>query len=573
MRQFLRSTRNLRPFFPPQNADKLLTRQRSSQEKFTMRSSSKPSSIQFYLINPITSFLAPKPEEKKMGRDKKTYEGNVTASLSLQALPQKKKTAADMPGSSTSLMTSAFQAMSLISSSAVAVATAVSSAVSSTTPTTPTSVMPSLTPAAMTTVSTRKPRESKSVKKTKFKEEEALSLQIEDLQTKINSALVTRKDPTATEQIKTEAQNKINKYNLEQAQLKEEALTLKIKILQSEINNANVILRNVSAHPAKKAEAQEKFNKCLATQLQLKDEIPTLRIQTLQAEITIAAAIRKNPNTSVKIKKEALEKIEKCNLEQVDVIEFLIKEHASRRVDLFFYLLVAVYNQKTAVTKDSTDKQHGSGSKISGTEACHSSLFPNVKFTRQGMWTYLQGDLSLKGTHFENTLNMTVELPRIVNQFDCVLEGNFVVAAARFFPSVYSKNSLAILNKVASGEIDPKAGMDEFLNNLKDFFNQVERDYLALKQAPENTDENDLFKYSAAFKKVWKLQKEGTFAACKENTLTTSIKDEYIYMMLRADPLKANLMPGYLSYCYNYMQSEIFNTMAESAAPAPRPKP
>jgi hypothetical protein len=429
------------------------------QGKPTMPSS-KPSFNFQTLINPITSFFtSAASEDKQPQRDRKSYENNVTASLSLQLFPQKKKTAAPVPDSSTSIMTSAFQTMSFISSSAVSL---VSSAIS-TAPTTPTAA-PALAAAA----------EKKPAKKVSARERDDIKTQIEKLQRETNAALEILKDPTAPAQAKTQAQAALDKQELA----------------------------------------------------------------------------------------------------KVKLVEPLIKEHAARRVDLFFYLLVAVYNQKALIKKDVTNKQHGSGSKLFGTEACHSSLFPNIELTQQASWNYFQKVLSLRGTHFEHTLNMTVELPRIVNKFDCVLEGNFILAAHRFIPSIYNKNSLVILNKVATGELDPKTGMDEFLNNLKDFFNKVEKDYLTHR--PDDIEEKDLFKYSAAFKRVWELQKEGSFAICKENTLTTCVNDEYIYLMLRIHPESRwkVALPGYLTSCYTSIQSEIFNTKAENIELTPtRPKP
>lgn len=261
---------------------------------------------------------------------------------------------------------------------------------------------------------------------------------------------------------------------------------------------------------------------------------------------------------SVPAKMEALEnkcqsitdlsKLDDLILEKLKLVEDSIKEHAARRVDLFFCLLVAVYEKNVIVSKDATVKQHGTGSKTRGTQACHSSLFPNVKMLAAGsLWTQLKSIIKpsfLSGTHLEETLNMTIELPNAVNGFDGRLEG-------RYQPTKYTKAAIAILNRVSMGELNPKQGMDLFLKTLDQFFSDFEKNVLD-KHKCESPK-------SSRF--IWQCQKAGSFGAANKNAMTMS--DDYFYLMLRLKPseirnVKAN--PALFKSHYKNLQNEILTS-------------
>lgn len=196
-----------------------------------------------------------------------------------------------------------------------------------------------------------------------------------------------------------------------------------------------------------------------------------------------------------------------------------IEEHAARRVDAFFYLLVAIYRQQIIITKESTIKQHGKGSKSLNLQACHSSLFPNLKFTAlPGFFStkFTECSVKFQGSHLEDLMNTTVLLPHIVNVFDGYLEGK-----AR--QSKLVQYCLSILNQAAKNQIDPREGMNLFLIAMRDYFNFFESKYLkSNKIAAPNS-----------MRKIWEHEKNGTFWAANKDY---SVKDEYLYMMLRLKP-------------------------------------
>lgn len=241
---------------------------------------------------------------------------------------------------------------------------------------------------------------------------------------------------------------------------------------------------------------------------------------------------------------------DKLLLEEVELVEEQIEEHAARRVDLFFYLLLAVYNKNVNVTKAKTVKQHGTGSKELGTQACHSSLFPNLHFEALPSSSWLpawlraaEEPLTLAETQFEDALNMTVELPKIVNDFDGLIEG-------RAHTTIYTLNCLVILNKVSKGEMTPKAGMNEFLKNMNDFFTRFEKECLSKKET------------SMAVKKIWEREKAGTFQAANPNSLT--LNDDYLYLMLRMNPDEIKQVKGRLA---GYLPSLFQDRLSDPLAP------
>jgi hypothetical protein len=189
---------------------------------------------------------------------------------------------------------------------------------------------------------------------------------------------------------------------------------------------------------------------------------------------------------------------DELNVKLVELFAVRIKEHASRRVDLFFLLLVAVYNKQITVHKKATIKQHGEGEKYLDTHACHSSLFPHIEFESiPSRWPWYASTTpcpTLSGTHFEETSNMTMELPDIVNKFDSRLEGTLQ-------PNASMQICLDILNKTSRGDTTPKQGLKEFLQMMNRFFEEFETK-------------------SDSMKKVCDYQKSGTFMKCDLSLLS-----------------------------------------------------
>ncbi|KTD79441.1 hypothetical protein [Legionella waltersii] len=146
----------------------------------------------------------------------------------------------------------------------------------------------------------------------------------------------------------------------------------------------------------------------------------------------------------------------------------LIVEHASRRVDLFFYTMIAYYNTGFHPILGHTDLQHGRGRSLDRftnlTEACHSSLTPSLldEFSDGTNRKRYSGSI-LTGTHFMESLNTTVELPHFVNELDDLLE------------EYCRGKSIKILNQVALGQVDPIAGFTNFLQMMQDSLTELKK--------------------------------------------------------------------------------------------------
>lgn len=241
------------------------------------------------------------------------------------------------------------------------------------------------------------------------------------------------------------------------------------------------------------------------------DNIPIVdKIRKLEKQIQERLAANKNAD------------IDDLETQCVEAIWEQIIEHAQYRADLFFYLLVAVYNKKVIFNKDDTKKQHGIGSQECGTNACHSSLFPNVRIEPiPYQWLppiiaqfFPKKTVSLAETQFAENLNLTVELRKIVNTFDCHLEGRV------HDPSNPVRTMVNIMNQVANGNWTPKEGMDKFYQRMHIFFeNFVKEDYKTV--APLTPK---------ALMRVYDFQKEGTFkGATKDHS---AMSESYFHLLL-----------------------------------------
>jgi len=297
--------------------------------------------------------------------------------------------------------------------------------------------------------------------------------------------------------------------------------------------------------------------------------------------------------------------VEDIYLQQINLLEQEIMEHAQRRVDLYFYLLVAVYKKNGRVVKMWTHKQHGVGGiKDRGTNACHDSFFPHVELQYQqtkisSLWARFVPPDSISGTHFEDSNNMTTELPIIVNEFDTYMES--ANPGKRSAPSKYVNKMLKDLNLVAKGEKTPVDAMNSFLKTMKLFFSEFEKkldreEKLEIEEAhdfveiedhdepvlleiqeeklesekkfedEEITDNDKKLKFPnamhRAMRKIWELQKTATLRAQSDDT--DSIDHTYLCTLLRVPPdqvLKTRQNPSLLlNYYCPIIQKEIFTT-------------
>lgn len=302
--------------------------------------------------------------------------------------------------------------------------------------------------------------------------------------------------------------------------------------------------------------------------LPIKERVPSPNDIDIQMKKLVAEALKQKDQ---KI-------IEEIYLQKIDLVEYEIMEHAQRRVDLYFYLLVAVYKSGANVVKVFTQKQHGVGSEEKGTNACHDSFFPNVllqypQTKLSFFWSSFVTLREFQGTHFEDVNNMTTELPAIVNYFDTYME--FANPGHRSRPSHYVNQLLKDLNLVSRGEKTPLEAMNSFLATMHIFFFEFEEKFKNTEKsvAEDKSDEEEkldkdekrikLFKsMPKVMQKIYGLQKTGTLRAQASDSL--SIDHEYICSLLRVPPdqvLATRQDPSLLlnTYC-PIIQNEIFAT-------------
>ena len=261
---------------------------------------------------------------------------------------------------------------------------------------------------------------------------------------------------------------------------------------------------------------------------------------------------------------DILKRIDGLLLEKIDLQKDLIIEHARRRVELMFLLMITIYKQDVSVTRGPTNRQHGSGSKDEGTNGCHSSLLPNPVFKKnesssnysvssllgtvsgfmfskpQAAKSQSSDDDLLKFRYLRDALNATVELDRLVNDFDCKMEGTWQQS-----PCV--KTTLQILNSVSKGKINPIEGMNKYGKVQASFFNsifykhQVEINYSDLLDDDEAASEEyyphaDVL-YPMAFRQVCRYEYMGTFELydLRMQALREDLSNEHTKAWLKPD--------------------------------------
>jgi ankyrin repeat protein len=202
----------------------------------------------------------------------------------------------------------------------------------------------------------------------------------------------------------------------------------------------------------------------------------------------------------------------------------IIIEHAQRRVDLFFYTLIAYYNSGLKARIADTHFQHGIGQGKLKTHACHSAILPGLWDTVHISEESTHRTSLLDGTHLQQSLNSTVELHCSVNYFDShYVEGKKADDKMR-------SASLLILNRVSKGTINPIQGMIEFLSALRLRFDTVKTAYLthrALQTSPQQT---------RAF--IFNCQEKGSFHLTLDKNMRNGnllLNHRYIHMILFLD--------------------------------------
>ena len=212
--------------------------------------------------------------------------------------------------------------------------------------------------------------------------------------------------------------------------------------------------------------------------------------------------------------------------------ENLIIEHAARRVDLFFYTMIAYYKSHLYIQRGRTELQHGIGrnarNNVNVTQACHSSFFGGfIDDSARTDQTNTQSNSQsiLSNTHFSDSLNATIELPAFVNKLDDELE---VTCMGR-------QKCLSILSRVSCGTIDPVQGLTEFLILMNDNFNDLENNKKLTPHSPAYLSRMSPEATSKIKNILIHLERSGTMVNkwCSE---TQSINNEYIELLLRLTP-------------------------------------
>ena len=189
-------------------------------------------------------------------------------------------------------------------------------------------------------------------------------------------------------------------------------------------------------------------------------------------------------------------------------------EHSARRVDLFFYTILAYYKTTLLPALGRTFLQHGRGNNRLGTQACHSSFTPSLIdetiYRNDAHQKKMKGLLS--GTHLEESLNSTVELPRFINIFDSQLE------------RLCRPKCIEILYDVSLGNNTPIEGLTHFLQMMHDILHGLKP--LCAQKHPLR------FHSSAVNERLLNLVIRGTLKNTFSLT-TRSVHDTYIQLLLR----------------------------------------
>lgn len=206
-----------------------------------------------------------------------------------------------------------------------------------------------------------------------------------------------------------------------------------------------------------------------------------------------------------------------------------IIEHANRRVDLFFYTLVAYYKTNYYPVLGMVNLQHGIGRSLTWeqgiTEACHSSFLPSLTdktiFTNEQLGK--KDKCILSRTHFFDSINSTVELPCAVNRLDWLLEHHYG----------FRLKCLRILYEVSLGTLNPMEGLTVFLTLMDDILTDSNPAKRAAKKF--NLINHSMWKGRRIPDRVLVDVAQGTFGTTFKPSKTVSLR--YVDSLLRLSHL------------------------------------
>jgi hypothetical protein len=180
----------------------------------------------------------------------------------------------------------------------------------------------------------------------------------------------------------------------------------------------------------------------------------------------------------------------------------MIKEHARRRVDFFFYTAMAVYNDGYEYCLGNTILQYGRGEK-NKTEGAHSTLITNLGRRKIGSKDEL--DYSFYSRFFVfHAINSTCEVSLPVNDIDANIEGK------KEGDGKLRAKAIEILNRVSrpGNDYTPECAVNDLLSNKDKVFEplienpakakiaKLQREGMDLIKKPDGSVEGDFFKWN-----------------------------------------------------------------------------
>lgn len=207
-----------------------------------------------------------------------------------------------------------------------------------------------------------------------------------------------------------------------------------------------------------------------------------------------------------------------------------IIEHANRRVDLFFYTLIAYYHTNALPAEGHTTLQYGRGRTLRDntnvTQGCHSSMITALldqTIHRKGK---KRAKSLLFHTHFLENLNSTVELPYFVNAFDDFLE------------TICRPKCMDILRAVSSGRLNPIQGLEKFLIMMNSVLISFQKQ--AASKGYSSLKYSTLLARPYVQPKLIDLVIKGTLSTTF-SAKTSSVNEEYVQLLLYMTPAEKEL--------------------------------
>ncbi|CRX38803.1 hypothetical protein [Estrella lausannensis] len=142
----------------------------------------------------------------------------------------------------------------------------------------------------------------------------------------------------------------------------------------------------------------------------------------------------------------------------IEILPFAgrIQEHAFQRMQIFYIQALAFYNTGATVRIVPTSLQHGT-SGIPGMSSAHSCLLPGADDNMQIITGRVEDSDGKKEKHLRHIMNVTVEMPHQVNEYDVLIEGKFRSIA------------LSLLNQCSKKGLHPYSALEVLVEEMQEF--------------------------------------------------------------------------------------------------------